>query len=853
MIVLSGSKNYITENNTGVFRTEGGNLLVYVIAVKEGRRGRRQLLAELPGASLVPSLFYTDEDGILWSFELMALDVEVSLSEEDPGQQDVRENAIRQLAAASGLENLERLGFEEAVAEHYRLLKVKDDAFIYQVQKDDRQFYEQGLKDILHVFAGDGEPDYAAGVRNPLYRAAAYLCGKRGISIESYDNVTKSAGTRFTIEDIARLSNFLVRRVTLEEDWWKKDLGPFLAYLIENDRPIILEPRGPHNYILYDPGAEQKIPVTPEVAQQVSDHGYEIYRALPDRPLKNRDIVRFLLKEISFRDILTFLAMSAVTAGIGLFLAEVNRMLFDSFIPSGNMAGLLQAGGMLLAFTVSNTLFGVVGSLASFRFTASARYHVQTAFYQRMMNLPEHVLNSMESGDAAVRIMGVGSLVCGIADTLLQNGTAILMSLLFLWRMFRYSPAMSSAGILLVLVYLLVDYFFAIRRIRYTKTAMETSAEISSGLLQYISGIEKIRLSGTENNILLQHMRRYIRYKNTDASSDHLTLVSGSILGLISVLMTACFFLVAGMGAAGGTTSSGIYMAFSSAFGSFSGAMMALSGTLLYFKEMGPSWERLKFLLDNAPEASEGQVRPGKLRGQIDVDQLTFSYTPEAGPVIRNLSVHIRPGEYVGIVGASGCGKSTFMRLLLGFEKPDKGKIYYDGNDLDVMDKRELRKKMGTVLQNGSLISGSISENISIVAPDVSFERIEEVVREVGLEEDVKDMPMGLSTMVSDDNMTISGGQKQRILIARALASDPSILLFDEATSALDNITQKTVCDTLEKIRATRIVIAHRLSTIMHCDRILVMDQGRIAEEGSYEELMAAGGLFAEMAKRQIV
>ena len=231
---------------------------------------------------------------------------------------------------------------------------------------------------------------------------------------------------------------------------------------------------------------------------------------------------------------------------------------------------------------------------------------------------------------------------------------------------------------------------------------------------------------------------------------------------------------------------------------------------------------------------------------------MTFSYNPDAEPVLKDLSFHIKEGEYIGIVGSSGCGKSTLLKLLLGFEKPQQGKIYYDGKDIDSMDKRELRKKFGVVLQDGKLISGSIYDNIVITAPSATMKRVEQVVREVGLEEDIKQMPMGLHTILSENSGTISGGQQQRILIARAIVGRPKVLFFDEATSALDNVTQAMVCESLSRLHSTRMVIAHRLSTVMDCDRIFVMDGGSIVEQGSYRELMEQKGLFYELAKRQM-
>ena len=238
--------------------------------------------------------------------------------------------------------------------------------------------------------------------------------------------------------------------------------------------------------------------------------------------------------------------------------------------------------------------------------------------------------------------------------------------------------------------------------------------------------------------------------------------------------------------------------------------------------------------------------------GNIDIEHVNFSYGQNQPAVLNDLSLKIKSGEYIGIVGSSGCGKSTLLKLLLGFETPVTGSIRYDGKSVSSMDKHAFRQNLGVVLQNGKLIAGSIYENITITAPEASMKEVERVIEAVGLKDDIKQMPMGIHTVLSENSGTISGGQQQRILIARAIIRNPSILLFDEATSALDNVTQAKVCKSLEGMNATRIVIAHRLSTIRDCDRIIVLDHGNIAEEGTYDDLMKKQGLFYQLAVRQI-
>ena len=230
---------------------------------------------------------------------------------------------------------------------------------------------------------------------------------------------------------------------------------------------------------------------------------------------------------------------------------------------------------------------------------------------------------------------------------------------------------------------------------------------------------------------------------------------------------------------------------------------------------------------------------------------MVFRYEPDGPAILDDLSLRIRPGEYVAIVGRSGCGKSTLVKLLLGFETPETGSIYYDRKDLRDLDLQSLRKNIGTVLQDGKLFAGNIFSNITITAPWLSEKDAWDAAEKVGIAEDIRRMPMGMGTVLSEGGDGISGGQKQRLMIARAIAPRPGVLILDEATSALDNLTQKTVTESLNHLHCTRIVIAHRLSTIHECDRIIAIDGGRVVESGTYDELIKANGFFADLVSRQ--
>lgn len=292
-------------------------------------------------------------------------------------------------------------------------------------------------------------------------------------------------------------------------------------------------------------------------------------------------------------------------------------------------------------------------------------------------------------------------------------------------------------------------------------------------------------------------------------------------------------------------------MAFNSSYGLVSGAFLTLSGMTASIAKIKPILNMIMPILKTVPEVSEGKSVVTRLSGAIELNNVSFRYNENMPIIIDNLSLKIRPGQYVAIVGTTGCGKSTLMRLMLGFEQAQKGAVYYDGKDIASLDLKSLRRNIGTVMQNGKLFQGDIYSNIVISAPWLTLDQAWEAAEMSGIAEDIRHMPMGMHTIISEGSGGISGGQRQRLMIARAIAPKPKVLMFDEATSALDNITQKIVSDSLAKLKCTRIVIAHRLSTIKSCDRIIVLDKGKIIEDGKYDALIKNGGFFAELVERQ--
>lgn len=856
IISLSGGTFYLTKQSDVAYRVESGSVLVYLLPLKEdGRPGRRFLIYEAKEGELLPGFCCEAPSGLddnarlcPWHFGLAALDkAEIRVLKEKAGE-ELQKDFLKRAGIRSG----NMLSYEECILETYWLNIARELRNIYKTGEEQEASYQRGLHIIYNLFRS--KRDKIAKVEptgNHIYDAAAVLCGYMNIKIASLDSIQTSSGRKFGIKDIARVSHFICRDVILSEDWYKHDSGPLLVYLEKQKAPVVCIPKGMGGYVAINPVNGQQKKVDRKLAEKIKPQAYMFYRPLPNKKLGVRDLVQFVMQNIYKSDIFNLLFFALIGTLIGLLIPMISEKLYDSFIPMGDKNGLVQVCCVVLACTLGNISFTIVKDTASFRSISSMKYHLQSAVYDRLFNLPESFFRNYDSADLAQRAMGVSQVFELVADTIVGVGLTAFFSLLYLWRMFKYSSKLAWISILMLVIGMGSIFILGWRQIRFERDKMEVDGKVSSLMYQILGGISKIRIAGVEDRALYEYLKPYTKSRSINITKETYTVWANTLMGALNIIFSLVLYYI--MIRKNLELSVGAFMGFNAAFGSFSAAMLEVVNSILTVNSVGPAFERMKPILETLSEMEDDMVLPGDLSGEIEVSHVTFAYDEEVGPVLHDLSVHIKPGEYVGVVGSSGCGKSTLLKLLLGFETPKSGKIFYDGKDIDAMDKRELRKKFGVVLQNGGLISGSISENITITAPGTSLKRVKEVIKEVGLEEDIASMPMGLHTMVTEGGGTVSGGQQQRILIARAIVGKPKVLFFDEATSALDNTTQALVCESLEKLGATRLVIAHRLSTVMNCDRILVMDRGQIVEEGNYEQLMEKKGLFYQLASRQIM
>lgn len=434
-----------------------------------------------------------------------------------------------------------------------------------------------------------------------------------------------------------------------------------------------------------------------------------------------------------------------------------------------------------------------------------------------------------------------------LCNTILTTGLNSVFSLVYITQIFTYTPLLVIPAILIILTTALFSVVTALVQMKYSKKMMELSAKESGIVYSFYTGVQKLKLAGAEK-------RAFSRWASVYSQTAGLTYDPPVFIKLSSVISTG-ISLVGTMIMYYTAVMSGVsvaeYFAFNVAYGMVSGAFFSLSGIAMTAAGIKPVVEMVKPILETVPEVATGKKVITRISGGIEISNISFRYNDNMPLIVDNLSLKIRPGQYIALVGETGCGKSTLMRLLLGFETPQKGAIYYDGKDLNTIDLRSLRRHIGVVLQDGKLFSGDIFSNIVISAPWLSLDDAWKAAELAGIADDIREMPMGMNTLITEGSGGISGGQRQRLMIARAIAPRPRILMFDEATSALDNLTQKKVAESLSSLKCTRIVIAHRLSTIKECDRIIVLKNGRIIEDGNFNELIEKDGYFAGLVARQ--
>ena len=649
------------------------------------------------------------------------------------------------------------------------------------------------------------------------------------------------------LEYVLRPTGLMTREVELEEGWQNDAYGPMLGYLKEAGTAVALLPGTIYGYYFKDPATGKRTRITRKTARLFSREALCFYQPLPMKKLGIPDLLKYMKNSITYGDLVVIVLATLAVQLVGMIEPRVYSLVTGKILEGHNMNLMAGVGVFLLTSAFAAQLIGLVRSLLMQRINTKTSQAVQASVMMRILSLPVSFFRRYSSGELSSRAGSVNSLCSMMLNNILSIGLSSLLSLLYVAQIFSFAPALVWPSLLIILATVVMSLAVSFVQIGISRKRMKLSAEEQGMSYAVMNGIQKIRLSGSEKRVFARWGRLYAKGAQLEYNPPLFLKINTVITTAISLIGTIVLYYLAIQ------TNVGVsqYYAFTAAYGRVMGAFSALAGIAVSVASIRPVLEMAEPILKAEPEVAADKQPVDRVTGHIEMSHVSFRYEENTPYVLNDLSLDIKAGEYVAIVGRTGCGKSTLVRLLLGFEKPEKGGIFYDRHDLNSIDPRSLRKHIGVVIQNGQLFQGDIFSNITISAPDLTLDEAWEAAEMAGIAQDIRDMPMGMQTLISEGQGGISGGQKQRLMIARAVAPKPSILIFDEATSALDNKTQKQVSGALDKLNCTRIVIAHRLSTIRHCDRILVLDGGSIVEDGTYDELIERGGFFAELVERQ--
>ena len=643
------------------------------------------------------------------------------------------------------------------------------------------------------------------------------------------------------------------RNIELEKDWLSKETWIMLSRLVDTQQTILITYNNKH-YQYFDVIHNNWVKIDASNVQNIDNNAYMLYRSLPDTPIQS-GFDLFKSSFWFFRKDIKSVVFTGILIGITNLVTPIiiGRLLSEA-LPSNNINLIYSFLLAMLCAAVGVALFQFVNNISIVRIESKSSMDIHASIWSRLLRLPISFFDKHSIGDLSDRANMIESIY-SIWSSAVTNAILSLFSVVaVLCLLFYYSPSLAllSFGLIAFVIIAIVWFYVAIKPA--IRDLYHYKGTLDNVVFQMLTSIHKLRIASKENTMLSLWANVYNKIVVNNRKYTVYNAIMQSFfqaLPLISSIVVFAFTYYFLFKDNTGDFNLGDFISFNTAFGQLTSAFVSLSAVLSSIIITKPMIERIMPILQAEVETGNHKMMINQLHGEIELNNVFFRYKPEMPLILNNLSLHIKPGEYVAIVGASGSGKSTILRLLMGFEEAQSGSILIDGNNIQEIELSSLRKNIGIVLQNGKIMPGSIKDNITAGNPNISENDVWESLQLAGIKKEVQDMPMGLHTIISENGSNISGGQLQRIIIARALVTKPNLMFLDEATSAMDNVVQRLVQETLENMSITRIVIAHRLSTIINADTIYVMDQGKIVEKGNYQELMQQGQHFYQLVSRQ--
>ena len=686
---------------------------------------------------------------------------------------------------------------------------------------------------------------------DPLLCSCRIIGEELGIPI-TLSQRAQPAGQAFSeILDIARTAQLRVRRVVLRDVWWKTDVGPLLGWLGDQRSPVALVRNRANTYTMFDPKGGRHRLVDRSVAGELNPEAIAFYPALPSHPLQYRDLLAFAMRGVSGS--IARIALAVLAIGLlSLMPPLLTNVLVSSVIPRTEIDQLVVCALALTVTAMAMASLQMMQGRVTLRLEGLLDYKLQAALIDRLLRLPTSLFREYTSGDLVDRAMGINAARRIFTGRVLRGFTAAFFCLFSIGLMLYYDLRLGSIALLLTMIRAAVILATSALRLYYETRHFNLQGSVNGFVLQLITGVSKLRVAGATARALARWSQQFAVQRRYFIVSQQAANALSTFDTAYPMLASLTIFALASYTNSHVLLDLGTFLGFLAAFGQTMAAIGSWASSVSEALVAIPHLTRLKPVISTPAEISGERRTPGELSGEIELSGVVFRYARGGPKVLDDVSLSIATGDYVAIVGPSGSGKSSLLRLLLGFERAEAGTVFYDGKALNTLDISAVRRQLGVVLQDTKLATGSLYENIC-GGVDLPLEKAWEAARLAALDADIAQMPMGMHTLVAEGVSTLSGGQRQRLLIARALARSPRILLFDEATSALDNQTQSIVGASLERLSITRIVIAHRLSTVRNADRIVMLSRGKIVQAGRFAELMSEPGPFSDFAERQLV
>jgi len=682
----------------------------------------------------------------------------------------------------------------------------------------------------------------------PLEKSIAIIAKAFDHKAPGHSVINDGDNSGNAIERSARSMRMRACQVKLDGNWWKQDVGHLLAFKGDDKVPVAILPDGRRGFLIFDANSGAARKLSNNDIDEISNRAYRLYPVFPDTPLPMREFLIFGLK-YSLRDSIEAFSLVLLAGALAMSTPVLSAYVINLVVPTGDARLLAEISTALLISLIIMGAIRYASEIANLRIEGRVGEMVRAALIDRIIRMPSEQIHSVSTSVAAMQLSRLDGFRKSVLRLVTISVSTILYGLFSLGVLLYFAPVAALIVLGLLVVLILSVSWLGFRQYKVLYEGEKIEGNISTALYEAINNIALLRAFGTEMAAFSNWATSYVAFRHKMMNSGIIANRAKVLIGSYDIILTGVAFAALGFLNAG-SVSTGGFLAFVGALTVVIASGLQLANAVLGVFKSLPAARIAKPLLDGKPipMSPPGSERPPS--GQIEISKVYHRYNAEGPLIINGVDIKINPQEYVAIVGPSGSGKSTLLKILLGLETPASGAVYYDGQDLARVDQISLRRHIGTVMQEAGLFPGSILENIR-GGVEASVDDVWQAAEMAAIAEDIRAMPMALHTVITGADGAVSGGQAQRILIARALVGRPTILLFDEGTSALDRRAQKRVEKNLNELAVSRIVIAHRLETVRHCDMIYVMDQGRIVDQGKFDELAARPGVFSDLLTAQ--